>query len=189
MRWLLVLIAFAGCRVDPPHTTNAAFDRYRRPDLLIEALELERGEHVADIGAGSGYLTIPIASRLGSEGLVVATDIDPHVLDRLGWRVAHECDPSSSPIDIRLVAEDDPGLRNETFDLILLSEVDHLLSNSADYLARLRTHLTDRGRIAVSNKRYDRERLMEAASLAGLMKLDEFDRLPAHFLIFFGARR
>jgi tRNA A58 N-methylase Trm61 len=187
MRWLFAAIAFAGCRVDPPHDTHAAFDRYRRPDLLIDALALERGDRVADIGAGSGYLTIPIASRLGLEGRVVATDIDARALERLAWRVAHECDPSSSAIDVRLVTADDPGLRDETFDLILLSEVDHLLSSPTDYLERLRAHLSVRGRIAVSNKRYDRERLLEAANAAGLIRLDEFDRLPAHFLIFFGA--
>ena len=47
---------------------------------LIQVLELSEGSFVADVGAGSGVLTIPIARHVGPTGRVYSTDINP---DRL----------------------------------------------------------------------------------------------------------
>ena len=48
-------------------------------DLLIQALPLEPDDVVADIGAGTGYFTFPIAARV-PEGRVLAVDIQPEML-------------------------------------------------------------------------------------------------------------
>jgi tRNA A58 N-methylase Trm61 len=186
VRWSVLLIALAGCGAEASAGRPPAFDRYRRPDLLVEALALRGDERVADIGAQDGYLTLPIARKLGPHGRVVATDIDRRALDALRSRIDGDL---RDRIEVRAVTPDDPGLGDLRFDLILLSEVDHLLLKPAEYLAKLRPHLAEGGRIAVANKRYDRERLLDAAARAGLVKRGEFDRLPAHFLIFFGAPR
>lgn len=55
---------------------------------LVEALKLKPGEVVADIGAGSGYLTWRMAKRVGPTGKVFANDIQPEMLAILRTNVA-----------------------------------------------------------------------------------------------------
>src|SRR4051812_38785849 len=43
---------------------------------LVEILQLRAGSVVADIGAGSGTLSVQIASRVGATGRVFSTDIE-----------------------------------------------------------------------------------------------------------------
>lgn len=184
---LAVVLAGACDRPAAPERTlrqQEAFDRYRRPDLLLAALGLRDGDHVADLGAGSGYLTLPMARAVGARGRVVATDVDGAALARLRARPAP---PGAATIEARLVAADDPGLESERFDLILASEVDHLLADRVAWLSRVGRNLAPDGRLAIVNRRHDRAALLADASAAGLRPLDERDGLPAHFLLFFGA--
>src|SRR5262245_24323189 len=44
------------------------------PDIALDALELKKGDTVADIGAGSGYMTVRMAERVGPTGHVWAED-------------------------------------------------------------------------------------------------------------------
>jgi SAM-dependent methyltransferase len=51
-------------------------------DLAIERLGLAGGEHVVDLGCGTGQTTIKLASRVGSAGTVLGVDIADAMLDR-----------------------------------------------------------------------------------------------------------
>src|SRR5678816_3166574 len=44
------------------------------PDVALEALKLTAGSTVADVGAGSGYMTVKMAKRVGPTGKVYAND-------------------------------------------------------------------------------------------------------------------
>jgi SAM-dependent methyltransferase len=52
-------------------------------DRLVQVLELKRGSVVADVGAGSGELSIAIAKRVGPQGKVYSTEINPKLLDNI----------------------------------------------------------------------------------------------------------
>jgi SAM-dependent methyltransferase len=58
------------------------------PASLIDLLGLQPGDRVADIGAGDGAHAVAVAHILGSDGEVLATDIDPErrraIADRAG---------------------------------------------------------------------------------------------------------
>src|SRR3546814_15482179 len=56
----------------------------------MDLAELHEGMTVADIGAGAGYYTVRLAERVGSEGRVLAQDIDREALERLGRRAERE---------------------------------------------------------------------------------------------------
>lgn len=65
-------------------------EREERTDLFIGRLALEPDDVVADIGAGTGYFSFPVAARV-PDGRVLAVDIQPEMLaliedkrDRLG---------------------------------------------------------------------------------------------------------
>jgi FkbM family methyltransferase len=58
-----------------------------RTDLLIERLPLTATDVVADIGAGTGYFSLPVARRV-PHGRVYAVDIQPEMLAIIEGRVA-----------------------------------------------------------------------------------------------------
>ena len=55
-------------------------EQEERSSLMLKALALKPGEVVADIGAGSGYFTFPLARKVGPTGKVYAVDIQPEML-------------------------------------------------------------------------------------------------------------
>ena len=178
MRALLALLVVAGCKDAQLEKAQASFDRYRRPDLVMAQLALQPGDAVADVGAGRGYFTHRLAAAVGARGRVVATDVDFAALQQIGAARAGE-----APIELRKVPPDQPSLEPGAYDLILLSEVDHLLPDRADWLRRAQAALKPGGRIAVVNRRTFRAPLLRAAADAGMQVTGERDEIPAYFVV------
>ena len=59
------------------------------PDRVIAALNLKRGEVVADIGAGTGYFSVRLAKSEAAPK-VYAVDIEPQMVSYLRERAAKE---------------------------------------------------------------------------------------------------
>ena len=55
--------------------------------LLLACLRLAGGEHVLEIGCGTGALTLPLAEAVGERGRVVAVDISEPMLEAARQRV------------------------------------------------------------------------------------------------------
>ena len=51
-------------------------DAWQFPDRVIQSLDIEPGDRVADLGAGDGYFTFRLAEAVGPSGIVYAVDID-----------------------------------------------------------------------------------------------------------------
>src|SRR5947209_5139229 len=62
-------------------------EREEQPKKLLKILAPKPGDVVADIGAGSGYFTFPLAERVGPKGKVLAVDIQPEMLDLIRKRM------------------------------------------------------------------------------------------------------
>ncbi len=58
------------------------FTKTNRAAVITDHLDLKPGMTVLDAGCGPGRLTIPIAQRVGKDGVVVALDIQPGMLKR-----------------------------------------------------------------------------------------------------------
>lgn len=115
-----------------------------RPDLLIDALKLQPGDVVADIGAGSGYLTRRLARAVGSHGTVYATDIQPEMLDRLRATLRAE---GIANVKTVLGSETDPRLPAKALDLAILVDVYHEFSHPFEMLTGLCRALKPGGRL------------------------------------------
>src|SRR5262245_49862339 len=48
------------------------------PKRLVEALGVQPGDRVADLGAGDGSHAVAVAKLLGTRGEVLATELDPN---------------------------------------------------------------------------------------------------------------
>ena len=53
------------------------------PAMVIGALGVQPGDVIADIGAGTGYFSLPLAKAVGPLGLVYAIDCQAEMLGRL----------------------------------------------------------------------------------------------------------
>lgn len=159
---------------------QARFDAERRPEKVVEALGIGPGSWVADIGAGSGLLTVHLARAVAPNGKVVATDVDGAVLTLLRQRLqSHDL---ADVVEPRVVAADTPGLEAATYDAILLAEVDHYFTDAPAWLKAAGTALKPRGRLVISNRIYHRAQSMSNARKAGLTLVSESTPVPTHFI-------
>jgi ubiquinone/menaquinone biosynthesis C-methylase UbiE len=159
---------------------QARFDAERRPDKLVEALAIKPGSRVADIGAGSGLLTVHLARAVAPNGKVVATDVDGAVLDLLSQRLTAA--KLADVVEPRVAAADTSGLEPGAYDAILLAEVDHYFSDPVAWLRSAAAALKPGGRIVLSNRVYHRAQSLAAAKKAGLQVLTESTPMPSHFI-------
>jgi ubiquinone/menaquinone biosynthesis C-methylase UbiE len=59
----------------PPHGAGKSSFDLIDPERLFPALHLKPGEAVLDLGCGEGRYALPLASRVGQEGMVYAADL------------------------------------------------------------------------------------------------------------------
>jgi SAM-dependent methyltransferase len=116
------------------------------PDIALDAIGLVQGSTVADVGAGSGYMTVKMASRVGPAGKVYANDIQPEMLRLLRQRLSAE---RITNVETVLGAVDDPKLPASAIDLILMVDVYHEFSEPQKMLRRMREALKPGGRLVL----------------------------------------
>src|ERR1019366_9510678 len=63
-------------------------DQEERPDVALDSLALKTGMVVADVGAGTGYMSLRMARLVGPSGKVYAEDIQPEMLALLKQKQA-----------------------------------------------------------------------------------------------------
>lgn len=96
-----------------------------RPDLVVMNMGLQPGDVVADIGAGTGYFSFPIAQLIGN-GRVLAVDIQQEMLDLMKTRQAQTGVNNVEPV---LGQIDDPNLPANTVDKALIVDAYHEFSH------------------------------------------------------------
>jgi ubiquinone/menaquinone biosynthesis C-methylase UbiE len=116
------------------------------PSKAIEALELKPGMVVADIGAGSGYYTSRMAKKVAPSGRVLATDIQPGMIELLERRTKAE---GLSNVTTILGAMDDPRLQPGSIDLAIMVDVYHELQQPQLFLQRLKPAFKPGGRLVL----------------------------------------
>lgn len=171
------------------------------PDRIMAALALREGERVADVGAGSGYFTLPVAAAVGPTGKVWATDIRQEMLDHIAGRLR---EAGLDNVELVLVPPDDPQLPAGGVDTILMVDVFHYIKERTAYGRKLRDALAPGGRLVVIDFRYDPDAVREFApppeqqvaretldadlAAAGFRVREDYDFLPEQYFVVYEAR-
>jgi SAM-dependent methyltransferase len=129
-----------------PWLTRPERESEEEPDLALRLLKIAKGSTVADVGAGSGYMTLKLAKIVGPMGRVYANDIQQGMLDLLAQNVAKAKVMNVTPV---LGAIDDPKLPANALDLVIMVDVYHELSQPQKMLAHVREALKPDGRLVL----------------------------------------
>jgi SAM-dependent methyltransferase len=142
-----------GRRIAPVMSSGGAdwLERSERemeenPEGALDAIGIKPGMTVADVGAGTGYMTLRMAKRVGPSGRVYANDIQPEMLTQLRNQAAKA---KLSNIQTVLGAGADAKLPAGRMDLILLVDVYHEFSQPQSMLQSLRAALKPEGRLVL----------------------------------------
>jgi protein-L-isoaspartate O-methyltransferase len=126
------------------------------PSKAIAALNVRAGAVVADVGAGSGYYTVRLARVVGPTGKVVATDLQPGMLDIIRSKIARE---RLTNVEVVQGRGDDPVLPAGAFDLILMVDVYHELASPQLFVRKLKEALKPDGRLVLIEFRLEDPRV------------------------------
>jgi ubiquinone/menaquinone biosynthesis C-methylase UbiE len=131
-------------------------DEEEAPDVALRVLKIPKGASIADIGAGSGYMTVKLAARVGPTGRVFANDVQPQMLELLARRLAGK---RIANVTIVQGTADDPKLPPSSVDLELMVDVYHELSQPQAMLRHLREALKPGGRLVLLEYRKEDPRI------------------------------
>jgi precorrin-6B methylase 2 len=115
-----------------------------RPSLLLPALKIQPGDVVADIGAGSGYLSWQLARLTGPQGKVYAVDVQSEMLELLSKQMKERRVTNVFPI---LGATTNANLPPRSIDLAIMVDVYHEFSHPYEMMQSLCQALRPAGRV------------------------------------------
>lgn len=119
-------------------------EKEERTDLLLRALDLKPGMVVADVGAGTGYLSRRMARVLAPSGKVLAVDVQPEMVALLRKAASQEGLVNIAP---SLGTETDVKLPPSSVDLAIMVDVYHELSSPHEVLSSIVKALKPGGQV------------------------------------------
>ena len=121
-------------------------DTWQKPEEILNALKIGKGQAVADIGAGSGYLTVKLSECVGSTGTVYAVDIQQEMLDYISKRLGTE---GLKNVILVLGSMDDPKMSPSSLDIAILLSTYHEIAQPIDFMKKIKSALKPHGRLAI----------------------------------------
>jgi protein-L-isoaspartate O-methyltransferase len=131
-----------------------AREKEERTDLLVALLNLKNGMKVADVGAGTGYLSSRMAEKVGSNGLVYAIDVQPEMVGKI--KALAKKYPNIQPV---LSKEKAVKLPENSVDLAIMVDVYHELAYPYEMMQSLLHALKPNGQLVLVEYRTEDERV------------------------------
>ena len=124
------------------------------PADVIGSLAVHTGETVADVGAGTGYFSLPLSSAVGAAGKVYAIDGQREML---AWLKGKLDKAEFNHVELIHAEAEKTGLPAFSCDLFFLANLWHEIEDRAAVLLEARRVLKSGGRIAILDWRTDVE--------------------------------
>jgi ubiquinone/menaquinone biosynthesis C-methylase UbiE len=112
---------------------------------MLEAAELGPGDHVLDIGAGTGDQSLLAAQKVGPSGSILATDLSAEMLG-IAAQVAQQ--EGLATITTRVMNAEQLDLEDNTFDAVISRLALMLIQNRKQALREIRRVLKPGGKLA-----------------------------------------
>ena len=119
-------------------------EREERTDLLLNSLALRPGMVVADIGAGTGYLSRRMAPLVVPGGKIIALDLQPEMISILQTTVNRS---GLKQIEVKQGSVDNIKLPKNSIDMAIMVDVYHELAYPYEVMASILQALKPRGRL------------------------------------------
>ena len=140
-REIAMVMTFHGA----PWLERPEREEEERLSELVSELKLKPGQVIADVGAGSGVITMMMAHEVGETGKVLAVDIQQEMLDLLGDKIK---DRNIKNVELVLGTDKSPKLEPASIDLALMVDVYHEFEFPYEMMLELSKALKPGGRIA-----------------------------------------
>lgn len=125
---------------------NADRENWQKPQIVISRLGDLSDKVVADIGAGTGYFTMPLARKAQK---VIAVEIEQQYLDYINRRLSRTPDKEGLNVETRLTAPNDPALKAGEADLVLVVNTYAFIESRVDYFQRVHKGTAAGGKVVV----------------------------------------
>ncbi len=171
-------------------------DKWQKPEEIIKNLNLNSGDVIADIGAGTGYFTRRFAKAVGPAGKSLGLEIEPAMVKYMN--------EDAQKLNLknyiaRTVKPDDPELEPQSVDVVFICDTYHHIENRVDYLKRLSKSLKKNGRVVVVdfykkplpvgppslNHKLSEKTVLEEFQQAGYHLKQSLDFLPYQYFLEF----
>ena len=119
-------------------------EREERTDLLLNFLALRPGMVVADIGAGTGYLSRRMAPLVVPGGKIIALDLQPEMISILQTAVNRS---GLKQIEVKQSSVDNIKLPKNSIDMAIMVDVYHELAYPYEVMVSILQALKPRGRL------------------------------------------
>lgn len=126
--------------------TNVGRAIWQKPGIVIEKLGNISDKVIADIGAGTGYFAFRLAPRAEK---VIAIEIEQELLDYIDSLKIKLPTDKQGQLETRLATPDNPMLKDEEADIILIINTIAYIKNLPAYLGILQKGLKKNGRIII----------------------------------------
>lgn len=113
---------------------------------VVDRMNLEPGEVVADIGAGTGVFSVPMARAVGASGRVISVEVDPGFLPMILAKAALE---DVNNISAVLGGFLDPRLPRDDVDVAFFHDVLHHVDDRQAYLTEVAKYMGPGSRMIV----------------------------------------
>lgn len=174
---------------------RASREKDENAAAMLQALGVQPGWTVCDLGCGNGYHTLPLAQQVGPKGSVYAVDIQEEMLDLLAKRTEAA---GITNVERIVGTAADARLPGSSCDLILLVDVYHELSYPEHMLAAIRRALKPKGRLVLVEFREEdpdvpikplhkmsKAQILRELQPNGFVLVEEFDKLPWQHVMMF----
>jgi ubiquinone/menaquinone biosynthesis C-methylase UbiE len=113
---------------------------------VVTQMRLESGQLVADIGAGTGIFSVPLARAVGRDGMVLSVEVDPGFLPLIREKAAQGNVDNVLPV---LGQFEDPRLPRGDVDVAFFHDVLHHIQDRAGYLQAVARYVKPGGRVVI----------------------------------------
>lgn len=134
-----------GGKTEDYRNTNRVI--WQKPDMILELLGDLQNKTVADIGAGTGFFTIPLATKAQK---VIAIDIDPRFVGYIdSVKMIKLPENIQDRIETRLAKPENPMLKPNEVDAIIIVNTFMYIQDKPAYLQKLKAAIRPGGRLLI----------------------------------------